>query len=177
MLFETSKRESFETRKARTLFNILPVYRGTRAKLKFVSADWKEVHILLPLNYKTRNITGTVFGGSIYSSLDPIFMAMLIRLLDRNEYVVWDKAATVRFLRPARTDIRARCIITDEQLNEIIALVKEKNEIDYQFTVQYLDSNNVVCAEIGKTVYVAHKEHYLEKRKKKGHLAEYKLKA
>jgi hypothetical protein len=48
--------------------------------------------VKLPLWWRTRNVVGTIFGGSIYAAVDPFYMLMLIKVLGR-EYVVWDKAA------------------------------------------------------------------------------------
>jgi len=45
------------------------------------------------------------FGGSIYGALDPIYMVQLINILG-GKYVVWDKAATIKFIRP----IKKRCL-------------------------------------------------------------------
>lgn len=175
MLFLTHNRESFASRKARFIFNLIPVYIGTRAKIKFISADWKEVHILLPLNIFTRNIAGSVFGGSIYSSIDPVYMFMLIKTLGE-DFVVWDKAAYVKFVRPGRTSLKTRLVLSDEKLEQIKSEVNQNGETTIELLVEYLDAGNAVCANITKSIYIADKVHYLEKRRSKGHAAEYNLK-
>ena len=93
--------ESWQTRFARWAFNWFPAYRGTGAPVTYIAADWREVRIRLPLNWRTRNYVGTIFGGSLYGAVDPIYMIMLIKALGP-DYIVWDKAATIRFLRPGR---------------------------------------------------------------------------
>ncbi len=50
----------------------------------------------LPLSWRTRNYMGTIFGGSIYSAVDPIYLLMLIRRL-APDFIVWDKAARIEF--------------------------------------------------------------------------------
>ena len=57
-----------------------------------------EVRVKLPLNWRTRNYVGTIFGGSLYGAVDPVYMIMLMKVLGR-DYVVWDKAASIRFRR------------------------------------------------------------------------------
>lgn len=175
MLFETDKKESFNSRKTRIVFNILPVYRGTRAKLKFVSSDWQEVHIFLPLSRLTRNIAGSVFGGSIYSSIDPVYMFMLIKTLGE-KFVVWDKGAQINFIRPARTSLKTKLFLSNETIEKIKADVLSNKEIIIDLPLEYLDDNNKVCARITKIIYIADKDHYSEKRRFKGHSGEYKLK-
>ena len=75
-------------------FNLHPTYHSTGGRVKWISADWKKVVVEIPLNWRTRNYMGTIFGGSMYSAIDPIYMIMLIRCLGPG-YTVWDKAATI----------------------------------------------------------------------------------
>jgi acyl-coenzyme A thioesterase PaaI-like protein len=93
--------ESWPTRLARWRCNWFPAYRATGARITYIAADWREVRIRLPLSRRTRNYVGTIFGGSLYGALDPIYMIMLIKA--GPDYTVWDKAATIRFLRPPAT--------------------------------------------------------------------------
>ena len=62
----------------KTVFNLFPSYRRSGGRVCFISDNWKEVHIKLRYSWKTRNYVGSVFGGSIYAALDPIYMVQLI---------------------------------------------------------------------------------------------------
>ena len=68
-------------RLARWKFNLFPAYRGTGAHVSYIAGDFREVRIRLPLSWRTRNVVGTIFGGSLYGAVDPIFMIMLMNLL------------------------------------------------------------------------------------------------
>src|SRR2546426_7961287 len=57
-------------------FNRFACYRGTGARLGYVAPDWSEIRIELPLSRRTRNYVGTIFGGSLYGAVDPIYMIM-----------------------------------------------------------------------------------------------------
>src|SRR5689334_16335515 len=107
--------ESFRTRLLRWKFNFFPAYRGTGARITYIASDFSEVRIRLPLSWRSRNYVGTIFGGSLYGAVDPIFMIMLIQLLGP-DYVVWDKAAAIRFLKPGRTTLYATFKIDEEEL-------------------------------------------------------------
>ena len=62
-------------------FNLFPAFRGTGGRVRFVSSDFREVSVELPLNWRTRNYVGTIFGGSLYACVDPFYMIMLIQTL------------------------------------------------------------------------------------------------
>jgi len=59
-------------------FNWSPMYRRTTAKVLRVSPDLSEITVKLPINWKNKNYVGTIFGGSMFSAVDPIPMVQLI---------------------------------------------------------------------------------------------------
>ena len=75
--------ESFNTRLRRWKFNLFPAYRGSGGRVTYIADDFREVRIKLPLSLRTRNAVGTIYGGSMYGAVDPIYMIMLMRLLGR----------------------------------------------------------------------------------------------
>lgn len=163
-LFETSKQASLKTKLERRLFNIFPAYRSTGARVKFISHDYSEIHVKLRLYWRTRNYVGTVFGGSIFGALDPMHMIQLIRLLG-DDYVVWDKEAKVRFLRPVSKPVFARFLVTDDLLDEIRKEVAEKKEIHRVMHSQFEDRHGKVYATVDKTIYIADKTFYKNKQR------------
>lgn len=148
-------------------FNLSPMYRRSTARIQSVSEDLSKICIKLPINYKNRNYMGTIFGGSMFSSVDPIPMVQLIHLTD-HQYVIWDKSAEIYFKRPAHVDLYADFIYTKEELQEIEERVKTENEIVIVKTTQLTDKNkkNLYC-EIKKTIYIADKNFYKQKRELK----------
>src|SRR5260370_10636464 len=94
-------------------FNLFPAYRGTGGRITYISGDLREVRVKIPLSWRTRNYVGTIYGGSLYGAVDPMYMIMLIRILGP-AYTVWDKAASIRFVKPGRSTLTARFVLTQE---------------------------------------------------------------
>ena len=148
-------------------FNLSPMYRRSTGRLTYVSDDIQQVDIKIPLSYKNRNYVGSVFGGSLFSATDPIYMIQLLNILDEN-YVVWDKHASIRFRRPVKQDAYVNFVITDEDLENIKKDVAEHKEIDFEKVIQITNKQkDIVFAEVTKIIYVADKEYYKEKRRKR----------
>lgn len=166
-IFETTRTESFQSKLKRIYFNFFPAYRRTGGRISFLSSDWREIHIRLGLNWTTRNYVGTVFGGSIYGALDPIYMVQLINILGP-DYVVWDKSATVKFIKPIKKHVFARFEISDALLEEIKSNVASANTYTVNLPVAFKDEEGVVYAEVIKTIYIADKEFYKSKRVNNG---------
>ena len=145
--------ESFASRRLRWLFNLLPAYRGTGGRVTYIASDFREVRVKLPLSWRTRNYVGTIFGGSLYSAVDPVLMIMLIQNLGPG-YTVWDKSATIRFLKPGRATLYARFTLDEAELSEIRRLLESAPSVDRVYTVELKDAAGVAHARVEKTIYI-----------------------
>jgi hypothetical protein len=110
--------ESWRSRAYRWGFNLFPAYRRTGGRITYIADDWREIRVKLPLTWRTRNYVGTLFGGSMYGAVDPVYMIMLIRRLGP-DYIIWDKAAAIRFKKPGRTTLYAHFMLDDAELAAI----------------------------------------------------------
>lgn len=147
-------------------FNLSPMYRRTTARVLTVSKDLLHITVKLKISYKNRNYVNSIFGGSLFSSVDPIPMVQLINLLD-DDYVVWDKSAQIFFKRPAREHMYADFEYTKDELNTIKQQVSEKKEIEIVKITKLMNKERTtVFCEVHKTIYVADKAFYKNKRKK-----------
>lgn len=153
--------ESWESRLKRWGFNWFPAYRSTGARIEFIASDWREVRIRLPLNWHTRNYVGTIYGGSMYAAVDPIYMVMLIKLLGPG-YEVWDKAASIRFRHPGRSTLRATFRIHEEELAVIRAATAQKGRTERQYTVDLVDEGSQVCFSCEKMLSIRRRRPHVD---------------
>lgn len=146
--------------------NLSPMYRRTTAKIIEVSDDLHYVKIKISLNHKNRNYAGSIFGGSLFAATDPIYLIQLLQILG-DDYVVWDKAACIKYKRPARETIYGEFIFSAEDIKRIKDDLENQNEIDIVKTMHLINNKSKIFAEVTKTVYVAKKEFYKEKLKRR----------
>ncbi|WP_179317282.1 PaaI family thioesterase [Winogradskyella undariae] len=147
-------------------FNWSPMYRRTTAKLIEVSDDLHYVKIRLKLNWKNRNYAGSLFGGSMLAATDPIYMIQLIQILG-DDYVVWDKAVEARYKRPARTTIYGEFIFSEQEVKNIKDSISKNKETEILKTMSLVDDNQNIIATFNKTLYIADKQFYKDKLKKR----------
>jgi len=150
-------RQSLRTWAARHLFNLWPCYRGTGARVTFIAADWSEVRVTLPASLWTRNYVGTIFGGSMYAAVDPFFMIMLMKRLGPG-WVVWDKAATIRFRKPGRTRLFAAFRLPPGEQAAIHGALEHERSVDRTYSVELVDRDGTVHASVEKVIYVRRQE-------------------
>jgi acyl-coenzyme A thioesterase PaaI-like protein len=138
------------------LLSLYPPYLGAGVRVH-AAADLRTFEVRMKLSRFNRNYVGTQFGGSLYSMCDPFFMLILAEALGRG-YIVWDKAATIRFRRPGRGTVRATFHIPPERIAEIRAAADAQGKTEPTFEVAVLDDAGEVVAEVEKLLYVRKKE-------------------
>ena len=122
-----------------------------------ISADFREVRVRVGLSLRTRNYVGTIFGGSLYGAVDPVYMLMLIHVLGP-EYVVWDKAAAIQFLKPGRSTLRATFRLDEEEIATIRALAAGGAPVIRHYQVELVDREEVPHCIVEKTIYIRKKK-------------------
>ena len=146
--------ESFRTRLMRWRFNWHPAYRRSGGRIEYIDVTLREVRMRLPLNRGTRNLNGTIYGGSIYAAVDPIHAVMLVSLLGPADYVCWTKEATVRFRRQARTDLSATFRLDASEVDAVRAEVERSGKVERRYPVEMFDRDGRLCVECDVLVHI-----------------------
>jgi len=133
-----------------------PPFLGAGIRVTRVSEDFTTIDVELRMKFFNRNYVGTHFGGSLYSMCDPWFMVLLIEHLGP-DYIVWDKAATIRFKKPGRGTVKATFHLPWERVAEIRAQADALGKIEPQFQAVVTDAEGMVVAEVDKLLYVRRK--------------------
>jgi acyl-coenzyme A thioesterase PaaI-like protein len=133
--------------------SLWPPYLAAGIRVAHVEPDLSRVDVELVELPWNRNYVGTHFGGSLFAMCDPFHMLMLIERLGPG-FVVWDKASTIRFLKPGRGTVRTSFVIDDTLLGQIRADALRDGRTDVAFRCEVRDAKDVLVAEVEKVVYV-----------------------
>jgi acyl-coenzyme A thioesterase PaaI-like protein len=153
---------NWRARMVRLGFNLHPAYRGTGGRIVHVAPDLSHIRVRLPLSWRTRNLFGSLYGGSLFAVTDGIHMTLLMAALGR-DFVVWDKAASIRYRKPGRSTLYADFTIDEAEVEAIRAALAVTPEVDRTYQVELRDNDGVVHTVVERTVYVAKKSHYKRK--------------
>jgi acyl-coenzyme A thioesterase PaaI-like protein len=141
-----------------------PPMLGAGVRVTRMDKDLRAVDAEMRLTRLNRNYMGVHFGGSLFAMTDPFYMLMLATNLGR-EYVVWDKAASIRYRKPGVGTVRVEFRLSEERLAEIRAALEVEGRYDARFGVEVKDDRGEVVAEVERVVYCATKSAH-EARKK-----------
>ena len=136
--------------------NWWPPFLGAGIRVRRISPDFREIDVEMVHRFWNTNYVGVQFGGSLFAMTDAFYMLMLLENLGP-DYIVWDKAARIRFRRPAKGTVRAEFRITEEQIAEVRRMVETAPKAEPVFHVQIKDSRGEVVAEAERTIHVKKK--------------------
>jgi acyl-coenzyme A thioesterase PaaI-like protein len=149
-------RIAFGANGMRRLFNFWPVFRGAGIRVREIAPDFSSATVELRMGLFNRNYVGTHFGGSLFSMTDPFFMILMMKRLGPG-YLVWDKAGTVRFLKPARGTVTAHFVMPEQQVSEARDRTRGGEKYEPVFRVEITDAAGTVVADVEKTLYIRKK--------------------
>jgi acyl-coenzyme A thioesterase PaaI-like protein len=146
----------FGARRLLHLMRFYPPYLGAGVRVTAVDEGLRWIEVAMPLSPWNKNYVGTHFGGSLYAMCDPFYMFLLIQHLGPG-FVVWDKAATIDFLKPGRGRVQARFEVGDEDLARIRAEVETSGKSHPRFEALIRDEAGDTVARVGKVLSVRKK--------------------
>ena len=142
----------------RHVFNFWPPFLFAGVHVTRLSAGWREARVELRMRPWTKNYVGTHFGGSLFSMTDPFWMILVKECLGK-DYIVWDKAAEIEFVKPGKGTVHASFKVEDRVLDEIRTATANGEKYLRWLPVEIIDRQGDVVAKIRKQLYVRRKPH------------------
>jgi hypothetical protein len=145
------------SRALRRWINLWPPFLGAGIRIQQIAPDMKSIDVEMKLRFWNANYVGTHFGGSLFAMTDAFYMLMLMANLGP-DYIVWDKAATIRYRKPGRGTVRAEFRLSDSQIDDIREKLKTLPKYEPVFRVEVKDEAGMVIAEVEKLLHVRKKD-------------------
>lgn len=139
------------------LINWYPPLLGAGIHVVHRESDEHTIKVKMPLTRLNLNVVGVHFGGSLYAMCDPWFMLILMQHLGR-KYIVWDKAASIQFLKPGKGTVSATFHLAPETIDEIRVQADRGEKLEPIFNVEVIDEGGEVIAKVEKRLYVRKKK-------------------
>jgi len=140
----------------RRWINLWPPFLGAGIRVQRIAPDMKTIDVEMKLRWWNANYVGTHFGGSLFAMTDAFYMLMLMANLGR-DYIVWDKAATIRYRKPGKGTVCAEFRLSDSQIDDIREELKTLPKYEPSFIVEVKDESGMVIAEVKKLLHVRKK--------------------
>ena len=140
----------------RHIFNAWPPFLLSGIHVTEMARDWSFARVELRMRPWNRNYVGTHFGGSLFAMTDPFWMLLMLHALPR-DYIVWDKAGEIEFVKPGRSTVHAEFRIDDAVIEEIKAAAAGGDKVLRWFDTDVIDAEGEVVAKVRKQLYIRRK--------------------
>ena len=137
----------------RRLMNLWPPFLVNGIRVLGISDDWSRAEVVLRLRPWNRNYVGSQFGGNLFAMTDPFWMVLALHRLGP-DYYVWDKAAEIEFVIPAREHVYARFHLDDASIVELRAAAASGAKVLRWFETEVVTRSGEVVARVRKQLYV-----------------------
>lgn len=147
---------SVSANQQRLVMNLWPTYRFAGIRIERIAPDWTAVDVRLRVRGLARNAVGTAFGGSLFAMGDPFLMLMAMRQLGP-EYVVWDKQASIDFVKPGRGTVRGHFRLGPGDVETMRKATADGDKHLPWFEDVLVDESGDVVARLRRQLYVRRK--------------------
>lgn len=151
----------------RRILNLWPPFLCNGIRVTGIASDWRSARVELRSRPWNRNYVGVHFGGNLFSMTDPFWMLLTMHALG-SDYIVWDQAGSIEFLKPGRGTVRAGFELDDATLDRLRDATKGGAKHLHWFETDVIDGSGEVVARVRKQVYVRRKR----ERREAGSLSE-----
>jgi acyl-coenzyme A thioesterase PaaI-like protein len=143
-------------RYGRLLLNLFPPFLFNRIRIESIGNGFRTCRVRVRRSLLTRNLNGTIFGGTIFSAADPFYAVMFWQIFARRGMKVqtWLKSASIKYLKPAASDLLLQFELSADEIDAAAAALERDGRYTRSFTTEALDPAGRACARIITEVYL-----------------------
>ncbi len=149
----TAARKLMMSRYLKRWLNRWSPFQGSGIRIRRISPDFREVDIEMAHHRWNTNRNETHFGGSLFAMTDGMYMMILMENLGP-DYVIWDKSASIRFRRPAKSAVRAEFRVSEDQIEAVRRAADTQPKVEPTWKIDITDCSGEVVAVVERTMSV-----------------------
>jgi len=145
---------------ARFLINLYPPMLFNGVRVLYISKDFTSLKLKIRRTLFTRNHSGSIFGGSLFSAVDPFYALMFWQIFQQEEIncSTWLKSAEIKYLKPANKKLYASLFISEEEKKQALLTIKSQGRFDAHYTIYLVDKEGFKYVEIKQLITLKNKK-------------------
>lgn len=151
-----AKHRPMSARRLRWLLNLYPPWWFQRIRVVALSEDLSSCRVEVRPSWRSRNLGGSTFGGTIFAAGDPVVAVLFWQILANRGVPVeaWLKSAKIRYRRPARTTLTLDFVLERVDVEEAVEAILREGRWSRWYRVDAVDRDGKVCAEMETEVFL-----------------------
>lgn len=128
-----------------------------RIWVKKFHKNFRGVDVVIVNSLFNRNYNASIFGGTIFSAADPFYPILFDQIFKHKGYstVVWLKNGSVKYIKPARTNLTFSISVSEKEIEETEKMLNKQGKHISTFTISLYNNEQEVCAVIENDVYIS----------------------
>ena len=118
--------------------------------------EFKTVEVKIFKSLFNSNYNKSIFGGTIFGASDPFYALLFDQIMQRKGYKVrvWLKSAQINYLKPGRSHLYFKIILTDEEINEACHILNTVGKFVKAYPIEIFNKEGDLCATVSNEVYI-----------------------
>ena len=136
--------------------NLYPPFLFGRTRVVRIGRDFRSCTVRVKPSLLTRNLQGSIFGGTIFSAADPFHALLYWQVFAHRGLRVqaWLRSARIEYRRPASSDLTFEFELSEEDIVEAQSGLDRDGRFAKTFTTEAIDREGRVCSVIHTEVYL-----------------------
>lgn len=138
-----------------------------RIWVKNIHPDFMGADITIYKSLLNINANKSIFGGTIFSAIDPFYPVLLDQYFQHNgirRTVAWLKTAQIDYIKPARHQLRIQVRLDQTILTEALTHIQYEGKITRTFHTRIFDEQGTLCAVAHNEIYIRDLDFDFEER-------------
>lgn len=143
-------------RSGKWMLTLFPPLLFQRIRVLSVGPGFRSCRVRVARSLLTRNLHGSIFGGSIFSGADPFYAIMYWQVFARFGQPVqaWLREAKIRYLKPAHSALTLEFSLSDEMVESAREALGREGRFKAWHSTEAIDRQQQVCAVVDTEVYL-----------------------
>lgn len=116
--------------------------------------EQRHVKLSVPVQGLHLNHVGLVYAGTSFMLMEVSGAALFVSAYGVERFVPINKAMTIRFVKPASTDIACELVISEQEAADMLKPIEERGKGEWVLDMAVRDANGTVVATSTCTYYI-----------------------
>ncbi|TJZ63092.1 DUF4442 domain-containing protein [Sphingobacterium olei] len=134
-----------------------PPFLFQRIWIKKVEEGFRGIEVKIYKSFLNINSNRTVFGGTIFSALDPLYPILLDQIFQANglkKTVAWLKSAKIEYRKPGKMNLGFSVRLADSDIKEAFTTIRNCGKVVKTFKTNVYDTDGTLIAISYNEIYI-----------------------
>lgn len=141
---------------ARRVLSLYPPLLFQRISVRRFGPGFRTAEVRIAKSLFNRNYNRTIFGGTLFSAVDPIYVFMYWQIFARKGYRIqgWLKSASIDYKKPGDTTLTIQFALSESDIGEAERQLNEVGKFVKKHGIEIRNTRDELCAVAETEIYI-----------------------